>query len=530
GAKTAKVKIISNSGGSQEEFIFTVSGTAADASSESRLSSLTFTKGKLDQQFHADIKSYTLKVDAAETIIKVTPATLNANITSLTVNGKTQSSGVASEDIILAYTSAITIVVTAEKEDVSSTYTITIQSVVNYSSTALSQFWISNMAGDDVEDMATAVNNYDDFDWQSLPDTTQLKFKPVLVNSNATIKLNGTAIAHNTYTNGYNLTSGAATTNFTFTVISEDGENERSFMIPCFYLGTQWEKVGDFPISISSYYLEEFTVVTHNNQFILTNANEVFASPTGTSWTKTVTLDNTIDHYQHSSVVYNNTIYNIGGVKKSGQNWIIANIVSHSTNGTNFTVAPSVSGLTGGVQNHTSVVFNGAIYTMGGRTQTADETNAVWRSTNGTTWTKQTNPSWSARAGHTSVVYNNKLYVMGGYYGGTSEHRDVWSSSNGTTWIQETASAAWTGRNDHTVNANSKGMWLFGGNDGYFEKDLWFSPDGKTWTKVLDVPFAERATHAAVVRDGYLYVFGGVNGSWENPNYLTDIWRTYIGE
>jgi N-acetylneuraminic acid mutarotase len=270
----------------------------------------------------------------------------------------------------------------------------------------------------------------------------------------------------------------------------------------------------------------------HNDKFILTNGNEVFSSSTGTSWAKTATIgDNTIDHYRNSSVVYNNTIYNIGGSKNiGGDTWEIANIVSHSTNGTFFTVAPSVSGLTGGVQQHTSVVFNGAIYTLGGYTQTVDYTNAVWKSTNGTTWTQQTNPSWSARAGHASVVYNNKLYVIGGAYGAGSEHRDVWSSSNGTTWTQETASAAWTGRNDHTVNANSKGMWLLGGHDGYFEKDLWFSPDGKTWTKVLDVPFAERACHAAVVRDGYLYIFGGVNGSWENPNYLTDIWRTYIGE
>ncbi|MDR2393246.1 MAG: hypothetical protein LBD93_03720 [Treponema sp.] len=231
-------------------------------------------------------------------------------------------------------------------------------------------------------------------------------------------------------------------------------------------------------------------------------------------------------------MVYNNTIYNIGGAKENGQDtWDTANIVSYSTNGTIFTVASSVSGLTGGVQNHVSVVFNGAIYTLGGMTQTAFQTNAVWRSTNGTTWTKQTNPSWGARAGHTGVVYNDKLYVMGGCYNdGSSEYRDVWSSTNGTVWTQETASAEWTGRNDHTVNANSKGMWLFGGNDGYFKKDLWFSRDGKTWTKALDAPFAERATHATVVRDGYLYVFGGINGTWENPNYLTDIWRTYIGE
>jgi hypothetical protein len=532
GIKTAKVKITSDSE-SNGEFIFTVTGTARAASAESRLSSLTFTKGKLDQQFHSDIKNYTLKVDAVETIITATPVCLNADITSLTVNGKTQNSGAASEDVIIASTDTVIVVVLAEDELSSSTYTVTIQQVVNYSSTALSQFWVSNMAGDDVEDVNSIINSSGGVIWGSLPDTTQLKFKPVLVNSNATIKLGTTSIAHNTYTDGYNLSPGSEVTVFNFTVISEDGENERAFEIECYYFGSQWEKVGDFPMNSPglSYYPQDHTVMIHNNQFILVNVNEVFASASGTSWTKTFAFADTMQHYMHSSVVYNNTIYNIGGVKKNVQdNWESANIVSYSTNGAIFTVASPVSGLAGGVQNHASVVFNGAIYTLGGATQTENQTNAVWRSADGTTWIKQTNPSWGARVGLASVVYNNKLYVIGGGYD-VFEYRDVWSSANGTTWTQETASAAWTGRNDHTVNANSKGMWLVGGHDGYFKNDVWFSPDGKTWTQVLqNAPFDTRATHAAVIRDGYLYVFGGVNGSWETPNYLIDIWRTYIGE
>ncbi|GHV30712.1 hypothetical protein AGMMS4952_18120 [Spirochaetia bacterium] len=109
----------------------------------------------------------------------------------------------------------------------------------------------------------------------------------------------------------------------------------------------------------------------------------------------------------------------------------------------------------------------------------------------------------------------------------------MWSSSNGTSWIQETASAAWTGRNDHTVIVNSKGMWLVGGNDGAFRNDVWFSRDGKIWTLVLQnghTQFADRASHAAAIKDGYLYIFGGVNSDWANPNPLYDVYRTYIGD
>jgi hypothetical protein len=182
--------------------------------------------------------------------------------------------------------------------------------------------------------------------------------------------------------------------------------------------------------------------------------------------------------------------------------------------------------------NHASVVFGGYIYTMGGETNAVYETNAVWRSSNGTAWTQMTAPSWGARQGHAATVFNGKIYLTGGSYNsGKSEYRDVWSSANGTSWTQETALAAWSARNDHTLNTNSKGMWLIGGNDGYFKNDVWFSRDGKTWTQVLaNAPFGERACHAAVVRDGYLYIFGGAYNSWDELEYRRDIWRTYIGD
>jgi hypothetical protein len=76
-------------------------------------------------------------------------------------------------------------------------------------------------------------------------------------------------------------------------------------------------------------------------------------------------------------------------------------------------------------------------------------------------------------------------------------------------------------------------LFVMGGyyDDGRLEyRDVWFSPDGKTWTLVLeDAGFPIRATHAAVVRDGYLYLFGG-GTSWDDAKGRYDVWRVYIGE
>jgi hypothetical protein len=371
--------------------------------------------------------------------------------------------------------------------------------------------------------------------WEALPGEAQIKFKVRPVNSNATVKVNGSTITNGVYTAGYALDPGAAVSTFSITVISEDGDNQQTISLKSSYLGSQWEMVGSFPAGSLDYWQGAApSVAVHNNQFVLTNKNEVFLSTNGTSWTKTWTYPEEIMHYMCRTVLFNNTIYNIGGYKLNTATdfWEPAPLVSHSTNGTIW-ANPAVTGLTNGVLGQTSVVFNGAIYTMGGATKTVNQTNAVWRSTNGTAWTQLTAPAWGARVGHASVVFNNKIFVLGGgtYNAGTSEYRDVWSSGNGTTWTRETASAAWTGRNDHTVNVNGKGMWLAGGNDGFYKNDVWFSRNGKDWVQVLQsAAFDVRAYHAAAVKDGYLYIFGGINGDDTSITNLYDIWRTYIGE
>jgi hypothetical protein len=528
---SATVKIITNSR-DNDEFIFTIKGNARAPYTEARLNGMQFSHGKLDQQFNANIPSYTLKIDAGLTLVRVTPIAMNSSIAGIKVNNVSQNSGVPSQDIILASTGTVSIVVTAEDETTTETYTVTINRIVNYSSAALSSLYVSNMDGTDEEDTLEYFDQYGDLLWWALPDETQLKFKVTPLNTNATVKINNVTIINGAYTSGYTLNPGEDETDFTITVISEDGENQRIFYLPSYYRGSQWEYVDEMPES--AYESFNHTVIVHNNQFIVTVRDEVFASPIENTWWNKTHAFNNITYEGGSTVLFNNTIYNIGGYKNIGGGvWEIAPNISYSTNGTIWNTASSVSGLSNGITNHTSLVFAGALWTLGGTTKTAQQTNAIWKSSNGTAWTQQSAPAWGARAGHAAVVFNNKMFVLGGWYNdGNSEYRDVWSSANGTAWTQETSSPAWSGRNDHTVNVNSKGMWLVGGNDGYYRNDVWFSRNGKDWVKVLEnAPFDTRAYHASVVQDGYLYIFGGYSEGWDNEEYaLTDIWRTYIGE
>lgn len=106
---------------------------------------------------------------------------------------------------------------------------------------------------------------------------------------------------------------------------------------------------------------------------------------------------------------------------------------------------------------------------------------------------------WEPRAGLTSVVFQGEIYVFGGSQNDDSAiiggppvriyYNDVWKSGDGMTWEQVTASAAW-------------------------------SP---------------RAGAAAVVKDGYIYLFGGEVGficqpvPGCDPPYFNDVWRTQDG-
>jgi len=521
-----------NQGGN---FVFNVSATGAlTASSESRLDGLQFTSGKLDPQFHTDILTYTLSIDSGLSVVNVVPTSIDSNITSLTVNGVNRNSGVQSQDILLESTSTVTIVVTAENGTAASTYTVAINRILNYSRVDLSSLYVATMDNTYTEDVVSFLDmSNDTVYFDALPDETQFKFKITPLNSNAVIRLNNNIIAKGEFTSGHTLNPGDQDTEFTVTITAEDGINSQTFYLVFSLLGSQWEIVGSFPSSGSNALRWEPTgnVVVHNNQFVYTNVDEVFVSTDGVSWNRVSDFsDYGIAHYLSTSVVHNNTIFNVGGMRYNSatQEYDVDSVVSSSTNGLYWN-RPTVTGLANGIMQHASVVFNGNIYAMGGETRTSAYTNAIHRSADGTSWSTVTvnGSQWGARAGHAAVVFNNQIYVIGGYYGNT-EYRDVWRSSNGTSWTQVTSSAAWTGRSFHSVSVNSYGMWLVGGNDGYDRNDVWFSRDGSIWISVLqNAPFAGRILHSAVVVDGYLYIFGGVNEDFE-PRY--DIWKTYIGE
>lgn len=80
---------------------------------------------------------------------------------------------------------------------------------------------------------------------------------------------------------------------------------------------------------------------------------------------------------------------------------------------------------------HTSLVYNNNMWVIGGYNGTLYY-NDVWNSADGVNWNESTaSAAFSARDGQASVVYNSAIWVIAG--AGTSLYNDVWSSTNGST-------------------------------------------------------------------------------------------------
>jgi hypothetical protein len=237
------------------------------------------------------------------------------------------------------------------------------------------------------------------------------------------------------------------------------------------------------------------------------------ATTVGAPWSQATAAAAFSGRFSHTSVVFNNKIWTIGGADSTGS---LTNDVWYSANGTNWSRATNNASFAARY-GHTSVVFNNAMWVIGGYRDY--HRNDVWYSTNGTNWSHATaSAAFTGRTGHTSVVFNNKMWVIGGQADDGSLTNDVWYSSDGTNWIQSTPAAGFPGRMFHTSSVFNNKMWVIGGYNGSYFNDVWYSSDGIKWTKSTTV--SARYGPTSTVFNNSLWLIGGYNGS----TYFNDVW------
>jgi len=248
--------------------------------------------------------------------------------------------------------------------------------------------------------------------------------------------------------------------------------------------------------------------------------NDVWSSSDGANW-KLVTKSAAFGkRSEHTSVVYDNKIWVIGGHAEINDNYICYNDVWYSTDGVEWTQA-TASAAFGKRYSHTSLIYDNKMWVIGGAYY-----NDVWYSTDGVVWTQATaSAAFEACYGYKSIVYDDKMWVIR-YYAGTSSYlNDVWYSTDGVIWTQVTASADFSARGDHTSVVYNNKIWVIGGYSGTYLNDAWYSIDGAEWTQAATIgSFPARSNHTSVIYDNKIWVIGGYSG-----NYMNDVWYSTDG-
>lgn len=240
----------------------------------------------------------------------------------------------------------------------------------------------------------------------------------------------------------------------------------------------------------------------------------------------------------HSSVVFKGKMWLLGGVEGkedfNNRYWELPhkNDVWVSEDGRDWQLAATNTpwGLR---RSLVAVVFKEKIWLMGGWEQKSGSTkNDVWYSEDGINWIKATSSiPWTPREGHTVAVFEDKIWLMGGVNFDRREvMNDVWYTEDGIDWFEATSSAAWSLRYDHATAVFQGRIWLTGGVafKEQAKNDIWSSDDGKNWELVTDnAPWPVRHGHTSVVFEDRIWIISG----WDtiNGKGLRDVWYSEDG-
>lgn len=213
-----------------------------------------------------------------------------------------------------------------------------------------------------------------------------------------------------------------------------------------------------------------------------------------------------------------------GGRGTSGIGFSGGQDVWRSTDGRNWTQAPTADWGRRSYHILLGPDANGCLFLMGGQTF-SHFYNDVWKTCDAAeTWTQVAKEApWGARAGLGGTMHNGKYIIAGGCHDNVpydpgafrTFYEDVWMSEDGETWQLQTDKPGWKGRSGPRLVSFNDQLFLIAGEVGFTDstqlKDIWSSHDeGKTWSLVQASPaFSARSGHGVVVMPSYMVLIAG---------------------
>ncbi len=252
----------------------------------------------------------------------------------------------------------------------------------------------------------------------------------------------------------------------------------------------------------------------------------------GASWTETTPLPTGLTW--HSATVVNGYIFVLGGDPGSG---VISDIYSAQINSDSSVGDWSLVGnLFSDRGGHTAVGYNGHIYVLGGYDGSGNVNTAEFAKVkaggSGTlgSWATTNNTSFIDRAEHTTVVYNGYIYVIGGDGGGfLSSVQYAQINDDGTLSNWSSTTSFNSNRIGHSTVAYNGYMYILAGDAGSYFSDVQYAPINSngtlgSWQYTQNLPI-NMSWHSSIAYNGYIYTIGGRNNY---TSYISTVYYAHI--
>jgi len=188
----------------------------------------------------------------------------------------------------------------------------------------------------------------------------------------------------------------------------------------------------------------------------------------------------------------------------------------------------------GSLYGHSSVVFDNKLWVIGGKLANGGLPGEIWSSPDGQNWQKNTSHPFLQRHYQASTVFKNRIWIVGGLGDAGNEpcFQDVWSSADGSKWDLMTETPGFRSRYGHGLVVHNGRMWVIA---GYYDglqgsasmRDAWVTADGRKWDNVTEsAGFSRDRFHSFVVYDNRIWAIGGYS---KKITGFSDVWSTSDG-
>jgi N-acetylneuraminic acid mutarotase len=182
---------------------------------------------------------------------------------------------------------------------------------------------------------------------------------------------------------------------------------------------------------------------------------------------------------------------------------------------------------------HTSIVFESGMYIFGGGSGT-EGLNDLWRLdlTSAPRWIRlePTGRKPEPRVYHTATIVRDVMIIYGGLDGKQCFSNIYLYNFKSNTYTELLVSGPRLVRISHTTTSVGSQLFVLGGSNGtVFNNELWtFDLNSKTWSMrtCAGRPPTARGYHTSVYHDSRLWVFGGMDTTWEG---FTDVTALEFG-